>query len=197
MVIAAKTHLHSLEWTRPEWFQRKAWDVDAIFGQQAYWGQWRDAPNVSSKISAILEKAEAKTRSELAAYGQSDDVFGLIHADMRLANLLVQWDDLRLIDFDDCGFGWFFFDFAAAVSFIETRPDLPELVQSWLAGYAQIRQVSAADRKALPALVMLRRMQLLAWIGSHMEATEPQEMAPYFAAETAQLADRYLADNLF
>jgi Ser/Thr protein kinase RdoA (MazF antagonist) len=38
------------------------------------------------------------------------------------------WTDahLRIIDFDDCGFSWFMYDFAAAVSFIEHEPIVPE-----------------------------------------------------------------------
>ena len=39
---------------------------------------------------------------------------------------------------------------------------------------------------------MLRRMALLAWIGSHIEAPEPQELAPGFAATTARLGQAYM-----
>ena len=39
---------------------------------------------------------------------------------------------------------------------------------------------------------MLRRMALLAWIGSHIEAPEPQALAPDFAANTARLGRDWL-----
>jgi Ser/Thr protein kinase RdoA (MazF antagonist) len=55
-------------------------------------------------------------------------VFGLIHADLRLANLMVDDQGLTAIDFDDCGFGWWVYDLASALSFIETDPRLPELI---------------------------------------------------------------------
>jgi hypothetical protein len=41
---------------------------------------------------------------------------------------------------------------------------------------------------------MLRRLTLLAWIGSHIEAPEPQAMAPDFARVTAELGTTYLKD---
>ena len=41
---------------------------------------------------------------------------------------------------------------------------------------------------------MLRRMALLAWIGSHIEAPEPQELAPDFARVTAELGEEYLSN---
>jgi hypothetical protein len=39
-------------------------------------------------------------------FGADHERFGLIHADLRLANLLVWQEKTRVIDFDDCGFGW-------------------------------------------------------------------------------------------
>ena len=61
------------------------------------------------------------------AYGQSAERFGLVHADIRLANLLVDDGHVRVIDFDDCGFAWFMYDFATTVSFMEDHPRVPEL----------------------------------------------------------------------
>jgi Ser/Thr protein kinase RdoA (MazF antagonist) len=34
----------------------------------------------------------------------------------------------------DCGFSWFFYDFATAVSFMEHEPVVAELRASWLDG---------------------------------------------------------------
>jgi hypothetical protein len=37
-------------------------------------------------------------------------------------------------------------------------------------------------------------LALLAWIGSHIEAPEPQAMAKDFARVSAELGERYLAE---
>ncbi|MEM1342620.1 MAG: phosphotransferase, partial [Pseudomonadota bacterium] len=120
------------------------------------------------------------------------DRFGLIHADMRLANILTAQDRPWLIDFDDCGFGWLMYDFAAAISFIEDDPRIPALKAAWLAGYQTQRPLSPADLAEIDTLIMLRRMALLAWIGSHIEAPEPQVLAPGFARTTAHLGQAWL-----
>lgn len=193
--IAAKLHDHARVWSRPDGFTRKAWDVAAVFGREAIWGNWRAAPGVTVAIAGLLERAEARVRDRLVAFGQGPDRYGLIHADMRLANLLVKGDDIRLIDFDDCGFGWFMYDFAAAVSFMETRDDLADLQAAWLRGYRSIAPLSAAEEAELATFVMFRRFALLAWIGSHVEAPEPQALAPHFAQGTADLADAFLAES--
>ena len=106
---------------------------------------------------------------------------------MRLANLLVGLDQTRLIDFDDCGWGWFMYDFAAAISFIEDDPRIPSLKNAWVKGYRSVRELSNEQEAEIDTFVMLRRMSLLAWIGSHIEAPEPQELAPGFASTTAKL----------
>jgi len=116
----------------------------------------------------------------------------LIHADMRLANLLVGPAGTQLIDFDDCGFGWYLYDFAAGISFIEDHPQVPALKEAWVKGYRTVRALPVDEEAEIDTFVMLRRMALLAWIGSHMEATEPQALAPDFARVSAELGAAYL-----
>ena len=143
-------------------------------------------------MRSILDAVTAALDHDLAAYGQSADRFGLIHADMRLANLLVDGSDTVLLDFDDCGFGWFMYDLAAALSFIETSPDVPALQQAWLDAYTALRSLTDADRAIIPAMILLRRMVLLAWIGTHGETELAQAHAPCFAADTATLGKTWL-----
>lgn len=190
--IAAKCHLHAISWDKPEPFERLTWDVDAVFGAYPTWGNWRDAPEVTEDVCDVLERVETTIRERLAAYGKSPERYNLIHADMRLANLLVDDNGTRLIDFDDCGYGWLMYDFAAAISFIEDDPRIPDCKAAWLKGYQSVRSLDPEDLVEIDTFVMLRRMALLAWIGSHIEAPEPQELAPGFAATTARLGKAWL-----
>ena len=57
---------------------------------------------------------------------------------MRLANLLVDGDEVKVIDFDDCGFSWHLYDAATAVSFFEHEPHVPELMDAWVRGYRRV-----------------------------------------------------------
>ena len=190
--LAARCHNHAVNWQRPAPFERLEWDVDAVFGSSPTWGDWREAPNVSSETKDVLEAVEIQIRNRLSAYGKTPTRYNLIHADMRLANLLVSPSETRLIDFDDCGFGWLMYDFAAAISFMEDDPRVPVLKSAWLKGYRSVRQLDPEDEREIETFVMLRRMALLAWIGSHIEAPEPQRYAPTFAKKTVMLGRNYL-----
>ena len=191
--LAAQCHLHVLGWTPPTSFTRHVWTSGTILDPDAIWGDWRMAPGVGGETRAVLDRLDGRLRDLLDLYGTGKDRFGLIHADMRLANLLVSDGQTRLIDFDDCGFCWFGYDFAAAVSFFEDRPEVPALRTAWLEGYRRHRAFPHEDEKMLDALVMLRRMALLAWIGTHGEAEIAQELAPTYASVTAELAERFMA----
>ena len=192
--LAAKCHLHATQWSKPAHFERLIWDVEAVFGDNPTWGCWRDAPEVTAKIKETLEQVENCIKIRLSIYGKSEERFNLIHADMRLANLLVDQNGTRVIDFDDCGFGWFMYDFAAAISFIENDPRIPGFKRAWLEGYQKVRTLSAEDIDEINTFIIFRRMALLAWIGSHIEAPEPKALAKGFAATTAKLGAAWLKE---
>jgi Ser/Thr protein kinase RdoA (MazF antagonist) len=188
----ARLHHHAAGWTCPDGFTRFAWDESAVFGTDATWGNWRDAPNLTLPDRALLERVERVVRARLSTYGKAPDRYGLIHADLRLANVLIDGERLHLIDFDDCGFGWRMYDFAAAISFMEDDPAIPALKTAWCAGYRRVLPLPARDEAMIDTMIMLRRLALLAWIGSHMDSTEPQALAPHFASTSAQLGAAYL-----
>ena len=191
--IAARAHLHVTGWQLPDGFERLVWDDESVFGPSPNWGDWRDGPGVDARVREVLEAAETLVRDRLTAYGRGAARYGLIHADMRLANLLIDGGDTRLIDFDDCGFGWFMYDFAAGISFMEEHPQVPALREAWLDGYRAVRPLDGEDEVEIDSFIMLRRMALLAWTGSHAGTDLARSQAPHFAAGTARLAEAYLA----
>lgn len=194
---AAAMHNHVTTWQRPAGFVRPAWQAATILDADGPWGDWRLAPGVNDSNRPVLDRLDSTLWLRLAAYGTGADRYGLIHADMRLGNLLVDGDKVTLIDFDDCGFCWFIYDFAAAISFHETNPAIPALRSSWLEGYQSSRALTPEDIGAIDSMVMLRRMALLAWIGSHADTRLAQQHMPGFADGTAQLAERYLRGALW
>ena len=195
--ITARLHLHARQWTPPQGFTRKRWDVDTILGTQPHWGHWRQAQGLDRDGEALLARATEALAAELHAYGTAPEVFGLIHADLRLANLMVDGDRLTAIDFDDCGFGWWAYDLASALSFIETDPRLPDLIAQWVAGYSRIAPLGPKDRAMIPSLIFLRRVLLTAWLATRADSDTAQTLGgPAYTQGTVDLADRYLTDGL-
>lgn len=192
--ISARLHTHVQHWQPPQGFRRKTWNWDSAFGAAPLWGDWRAALGLTPDGQAVLERLARALRDRLAAYGAGQDRFGLIHADLRLANLLVEGDRLGVIDFDDCGFSWFVYDFAAAISFLETEPYIPELQAAWLRGYRAVAALGAEHEAMIPTFILFRRLLLTAWIASHAE-TETAAWAGLgaFTEGTVALAETYLS----
>jgi Ser/Thr protein kinase RdoA (MazF antagonist) len=129
----------------------------------------------------------------LDRFGKRPDRFNLIHGDMRLANLLVDSGTIKVIDFDDCGFSWFLYDCATTVSFFEDRADVPVLLDAWVRGYRRVGTLSAEEEAEIETFVMLRRLLLVAWIGSHSETELAQSMGITYTQGTLPLCERYLS----
>jgi len=193
--ITARLHQHSRGWARPEGFARKLWSFETIIGPEAHWGDWRTAPGLDAEGLATLEEAQVLLARQTAAYGYGPERFGLVHCDMRTANLLVDGERLGVIDFDDCGLSWYAYDFAASVSFMEHEPFIPALMCAWVTGYRRVAPFGPAEEAALPMFVMLRRMQLTAWIASHGETPTAQAMGEAYVRGTVALAAEYLRQN--
>jgi Ser/Thr protein kinase RdoA (MazF antagonist) len=195
--ITARLHLHARQWTQPEGFTRKRWDVDTILGPDPHWGHWRQAQGLDRDGETLLARATEALAAKLHAYGTGPETFGLIHADLRLANLMVEGDSLTAIDFDDCGFGWWVYDLATALSFIETDARLPDLITRWVEGYARITPLHAQDRAMIPALILLRRVLLTAWLATRADSDTAQGLGgPAYTLGTLALAEEYLSNGL-
>ena len=191
--ITAQLHRHSLGWRRPAGFDRFRWDWEHSLGSRPRWGRWQDSAGVGPDERRTLAAAAALLARRLAEYGQGPDRFGLVHADLRAANLMVDGARTAVIDFDDCGFGWLFYDFATAVSFVEHDPRLPQWQDAWLSGYRGLRDYRAADEDMLASFVLLRRLLLLAWMGTRGHSVESRTRLVSYAVGSCELAEAYLS----
>jgi Ser/Thr protein kinase RdoA (MazF antagonist) len=193
--ITARMHRHARTWPRPPWFTRFHWDYPAAFGAQARWGRWQDGVGVGPAERRVLGRLDEVLRRRLTAFGQGPERYGLVHADTRLANLLVHGGSVAVIDFDDCGFGWYLYDLGSAVSFFEHSPDVPALIDSWLTGYRRAGALPAGDEAEIWTFILVRRLLLVAWIGSHRGVGFAAELGAGYTRDSCDLAESYLSTH--
>ena len=191
--VSAQMHQHSMTWQRPSWFERYTWDFETSLGSKPHWGRWQNGMGMNLEREQLFGKTAELIESRLRNFGQHSRKWGLVHCDIRLANLLIEGDVTKVIDFDDCGFSWFMYDCATALSFFEAREDVPDLIEAWVRGYRSVMDLSEEDQHEIPTFVMLRRLLLVAWIGSHSETELAQSMGLPYTAETVGLCEAYLS----
>jgi Ser/Thr protein kinase RdoA (MazF antagonist) len=188
----AYLHRQTEIWNGTARLNRIEWTYDTIIGEHAAWGDWRDFPEMTPKAEAMLTDVSKIIKKRLEKYGKNENNYGLIHADLRLANLMIEGDQIKVIDFDDCGFGWHLHDLASALSFIEDKPIVPKLVNAWLSGYKSVLPFTDTDFEEIDTFIMMRRLQLTAWLASHQESGPVEELSVGWLDGTIELAERYL-----
>ncbi len=192
--ISAAMHLQARSWKRPAGFHRLTWDFESSLGDTApHWGRWRDGIGVTPEITHLFQRSVDCIARRLLAYGKAPARFGLVHGDTRLANLLVDGDTIKLLDFDDSGFSWFMYDAATPFSFHETDARLPALLEAWKEGYRKVSALDQEDEQEIPTFIMLRRLLLVAWVGSHAETDLAASLGAQYTWDTCGLCENYLS----
>jgi Ser/Thr protein kinase RdoA (MazF antagonist) len=193
--LCAQLHSHALEWRKPSGFVRPRLEWRTIIGPNAVWGSWRDAPGLERNATPMLERASQQLASRMHEYGTSSERFDLIHGDLRLQNLLVTSGRVQVIDFDDCCISWLLYDLATALSLIEDISEAQELLQGWISGYLANRALAPEDLQIIPDLIIMRRLQVLAWLGSRRDSEVARQWAPQYVPATVNAAEDYLQGN--
>lgn len=190
--LAARLHNHTSSWTPPADFERHAWDADGLVGETPFWGRFWELPALTEAQRDLILRARDAIHRDLLAYGQSASRYSMIHADFVPENLLVDGDQVRLIDFDDAGFGWHMFELATALYFIQQEPFYEAAKAALLSGYQAFRPLTPRDLDTLPLFLAARGFTYLGWVQSRWETETAREMTPQLVAMACESATRYL-----
>jgi Ser/Thr protein kinase RdoA (MazF antagonist) len=207
--IIGKIHKQSKNWQAPEYYERMEWDFDGTFGKDwnnFYGADYRSEDVLSKHDIEILDQCVELIHARLESYGTSPDRYGMIHSDLRTANLLQDGKNITVLDFDDCGKGWYMYDIAGAVALMEHRGDLQDVVNEILNGYKTIMPVSEEDRQEIGTFIMMRRLGMLQSLicrignvqgGSGESCELTPEVLAFYAKGSVVLAKRYLKEYQF
>lgn len=189
---AALFHRQARTWRPPEGFQRFTWDIPDMIGDHPRWGRWEDIA-MPAEDFATCKRAEAAACAVIAEIPRDAQHWGLIHADLRPSNAILSRDGtLTVLDFDDCGYSYYLYDYAAALSFVEHEPYAPTMAKEWVAGYEEVTPLSSRDRACASALSMIRRLQMLGWTTNHYADALPDGLYEAQAPGAVYCAKRYL-----
>jgi Ser/Thr protein kinase RdoA (MazF antagonist) len=193
--LAATIHNQAVQWALPAHFVRHAWDADNLAGDRPFWGPFWALESLSVAQRDLLLRAKAVVYRDLQAFGQTADNYSLIHADFVPENIMQTAGALKLIDFDDAGFGWHLFELATALYFLHTEPFYPRLREALLEGYRQCRPLSEADEAALPLFMLARSFTYLGWVHTRPETETAREFTPVLVEMSCNLAETYLRER--
>jgi Ser/Thr protein kinase RdoA (MazF antagonist) len=190
--LAARMHNQSCAWEPPTGFQRHAWCEEGLAGATPLWGQFWELEALSSQQRALFERLRDRILQELVTYGKGADRYGLIHADLVPENILVDADRLRIIDFDDAGFGWHMFEIATSLYFIRRETYYDSARDALIAGYRRHRHLADEHVRLLPMFLAARGTTYLGWVHTRKGEATARELTPQLIELALGVAADYL-----
>jgi Ser/Thr protein kinase RdoA (MazF antagonist) len=183
---------HGRAWTPPPGFTRPTWDVDALMGPRALWGDYADLHVLDHDQLALMHRAADRVRRILGAFGRAADRFGLTHGDLMPDNVLVAGGVPYVIDFDDAGYGWYLYDLATLLADKVADPSFGEVRDAWVEGYRMVTPLPDDHLDRLDALVMARLLLGLGWMHTRRETPMARDFTPLVVQLACLQADKLL-----
>ena len=190
--LMARMHNQSCSWEPPASFQRHSWCDEGLTGEAPLWGRFWELDALSWQQRALFQRLRQQIAQELCAYGKGADRFGLIHADLVPENILVDADRLRIIDFDDAGFGWHMFDIATSLYFIRREGFYETARDALVNGYRRHRPLTAEHLRQLPMFLAARGTTYLGWVHTRRGEATARELTPQLIELAVAAAADYL-----
>jgi Ser/Thr protein kinase RdoA (MazF antagonist) len=188
----AHLHQQSEHYVIPAGFTRPRWDWEAVCGQAS--SLWQKGASVfSPHEQALLRHAATHLRSKMDSLGEASRVFGLIHSDLNLSNLLFSKGSVAAIDFEECAWGYYLSDIAVTLYQIERLgPHAQTLCAAFFEGYEAVRSLPDGYEQQLESFTLLRTLDLVAGILDWPYPTL-RPWGPRFLATAMQQVQQYLA----
>ena len=164
--LAAGLHDHAARYRPPDASALPRWDWSWPFGASA--PLWEDGEEFySAREMGVFCEAARRVREDLDGLGHGAEVFGPIHRDLTLGNLLFETRTgmVGATDFDQCGLGHYLFDLSVVLrSLLRSwrRAGRPEGTQerareALIEDYADVRSLPPDHGRLLRAFDVMQR----------------------------------------
>ncbi len=135
---------------------------------------------IGSKISRghaqILSWVTRHVRAAQQVLGWQSDTFGIIHADLHQRNHLFAQGRVLAIDFDDCGFGHYLYDFAVALGEIVHLTDARQLRAAFPEGNRSRRGFPETHKAYDPLFIAYRDLHIAVWLLEQRDRGQLRQM---------------------
>jgi Ser/Thr protein kinase RdoA (MazF antagonist) len=190
--LVARLHAHATRWSPPRGFARHAWDTEGLLGDRPVWGRFWELESLNAQERGLIDKTRMQARRDLIAHGAPPHAYSLIHADFLMDNLILDKDRIKVLDFDDCGFGWHLFDLATIFLFFRSADTYDTIRQAVIEGYRTVRTLSDEQLARMPLFFVVRAFTYLGWIHTRYETPAAKELAAMFTDLACEVAEEYL-----
>ena len=121
----------------------------------------------TDKQISVMDTVAEKVKSAMDELGTVDNEFGLIHGDLLLKNILFHEGDVRALDFEYCGWGYYLYDLTPILWQLKPQDRYPSLEQALWDGYTSVRPLSERHRELLETFIAARQVASMRWVAAN------------------------------
>lgn len=164
--VMGRLHEQSRSWKPQKGFTRPHWDWDGLYGDGFSYGvSAAEARKAIPKMhQSNFNQTLTRVREVSDQLGRGKRVYGLIHADLGIVeNVAFLAGEARPFDFDDCGFGYWLFDFGVPLAqhIIDTNDFSGTMQDALLLGYEETSSLDSIDTEYITLFMAARIAQLM------------------------------------
>lgn len=165
--LIARVHALTDTLALPDWFERPRWDLDGLVGERPFWGRFWEHPALDEKDRDIQLQARAWLTQRLKTTASPS---GLVHADVLRENIFRDGPSLSLIDFDDSGFGYRWYDLGTVLSQNLYEPHYQEIRAALIEGYQEVLPLAEDE---VDAFTLARTLASVGWAAPRLPPESP------------------------
>ena len=137
--IMAQLHLHSLNYHLGDRMRDfiNCYDRDYFFGSNSWW-QTKAKERLPNDYEGMISGIE-KARHLIESLDKSPEQFGMIHSDLHFGNIIYDGEKYAVIDFGDCGMGYYLMDIAVTEAEFKDYGNADLLISAFREGYRDRR----------------------------------------------------------
>jgi Ser/Thr protein kinase RdoA (MazF antagonist) len=143
-------------------------DYNGLFGETGIYYPGEEAMQVFTDGQlTVMDAAAEKVKAAMDELGTGESEFGLIHGDLLLQNILFHEGEVRALDFEYCGWGYYLYDLTPILWQLKPQAHYPELEQALWDGYSSIRPLSSRHRELLETFIAGRQVASMRWVAAN------------------------------
>lgn len=177
--MMAQMHDHAETFRQPAGFACRQLNANTLFGEAFFVRAKGARGRLTSSQRKTTALAETMVRDAMHRLGRGRQRFGVIHADLNLANIVLNADRACPIDFDEFGMGWYLFDLAELIRTSINVENWQQRKALAISAYTAHRDLSPAEVDAFDAFIVATFVQYLNWAFNHARSAEHLKWVPF------------------
>jgi Ser/Thr protein kinase RdoA (MazF antagonist) len=177
--VVAQLHGFSAGWKPPQGFTRPHWNWDSQLGGSMFRHPMEQVvTSIPPKFKEPFEFISQEAKQLMESMGKSPDAYGMIHSDLYPENVLFKGGRAFPIDFEDCGYGYWMWDIAIALSSWAWGPEWGRMRDAFWEGYSKVRTLPESQWEHIDLFVATQFATMVLW-SSALLMNDPRRVAEY------------------